>query len=703
MPDPPATTLGAFEKSALLLLLVALAVGGFARLDSLHDAVLALDEYYSLTGILGIVATGLPEFPAGGFYTRAPLFHYPAAAVVAVTGEPVFGMLLAASLLGLAGVVAAFFYAKPMVGIGLAAVLAASLSLSAWQIEVSRFGRMYTAFHLVALVFFLVLHQAVTRGGKNIFLLPLLLLALIGTHMLGVLFLPLLLVPLLLPNIRRNLGARGSAMYLGLSGIPFLAGIAQYRFDARALGTRPWYPEGWSPESGSGGVFDTVAFPFHVPETISAPVFLLGLAAAGGIGLAWIHLKRREPRLYLPAALAASMLFAGVTHQLAMLVILGGILFARYWPEITSRRNRGLLLTALMGLLISAAWVGFALFTTYVEGSDEWLAMVGAGSFAGGVRRVFLGMPDFYGSVAEPWPRALTLLGLCMVAAFIYEFIRLAPKRPVDIFADPVFLVAYFLIILSVFDRAGEARYFHFLQPLALLILLKALHHLIGVAASKFDYRRMIGPTAAGVFLILFGVSGDLNPRLLANPSTPEVTFRLGEFEKFRGLWYERWDSQSPAEFLLERSIGDEAMVVAADTPPFSYYYPEPHFVYVARDHRRFRAVSRERGTVDLWSGRALLSTSEELLSTTSWVSDVWLVTRVDHRPIVPNEVWGPCLKTSQQAFLSRDERVEVLHLVIDWDSDACTAWTGESRDLRTVGPPDLQTRGYSFRNMYTG
>ena len=71
---------------------------------------------------------------------------------------------------------------------------------------------------------------------------------------------------------------------------------------------------------------------------------------------------------------------------------------------------------------------------------------------------------------------------------------------------------------------------------------------------------------------------------------------------------------------------------------------------------------------LDAWSGQPLLDTAEELRAYTAMARDVWLIRGTDRqRPGLPDPeaVWGPRIQDASRVFLSRDDRIEVLHVTL--------------------------------------
>ena len=175
------------------------------------------------------------------------------------------------------------------------------------------------------------------------------------------------------------------------------------------------------------------------------------------------------------------------------------------------------------------------------------------------------------------------------------------------------------------------------------------------------------GPLAAFAFLGLFAFTSDFDPRHIAHAGDDPATFRTAPFEDHWLTWYQRFDFRTPAEFMNGQALNDNARVVVEYQYPASYYLDRPHAIYIPREWQDLYPLhSRERGTLDAWSGQPLLDTPEELEAYTAGATDVWMIRGTDRqRPELPDleAVWGARIQDASRVFLSRDGRIEVLHV----------------------------------------
>ena len=135
--------------SVTLLLAAILAVGFWVRVSHLEDLGLVIDEGVEILAVEGILKHGLPKFDSGLIYRRGLPFLYIQAASAKIFGLNEFSLRFPAVLFGVASIAATFFLAKNVFGWRVGALAAAVMAFSVWQIELSRYGRFYTAFQFI--------------------------------------------------------------------------------------------------------------------------------------------------------------------------------------------------------------------------------------------------------------------------------------------------------------------------------------------------------------------------------------------------------------------------------------------------------------------------------------------------------------------------------------------------------------------------
>ncbi len=211
----------------------------------------------------------------------------------------------------------------------------------------------------------------------------------------------------------------------------------------------------------------------------------------------------------------------------------------------------------------------------------------------------------------------------------------------------------------------ATTRYGFLVYPLGIYALVRS----VGSATTWWmerltpRLRRWAPGVAAASSCALFASAEDFNPLHIARVASPEVEFRLGPFERFEATWYSRSDYASPAAY-LDRVPGREGTrIIVLGNPPISHYLRADHAVYYHRADPRFRRVSREGGQIDLWSGRRLLSTVEEVRAYTARADRVLVVrsTLAAEEWLRLSDVWPDRLQGTRQELTSGNGRLEVI------------------------------------------
>lgn len=636
-------------RLAGVLVAAACVAGLYARLRGLGDRPLAVDEYYFLAGVEAILRQGVPALPGGGYYTRGLLAQYATALSVAVLGDTGFAARLPAAIFGLASAALLYLLARPRLGRPLAAVLAAILLVSSWEIEFSRFARMYALFQLTTLVFLWLLDRALlgphwrwryaAHGAAVLAVL---------SHQLGVLLVPFLFAPLVAKPSR--FAARSGALRYALaSALTALACAAYVTAKFRNLGVVDRLPAGFAAPPAER--LQLPAFPFwsiggDPGASLAVLMAALGLAAAGA-ALA----SRKGRRLDPVPAVEAVMFVSAALHAFTVTVGCALLLLARYGVHRDrERRARHLAVLAASGG-VAFAWLAFAF------ASPGWPAASGGESLAGALRRVFFAWPDFYTRLVVPWQRELPDVGAAIGLAMLHQLWTRRRMPLAALVTEPAFVTLAVCVAFGVLRSPyASTRYAYFVYPVALYAAVLSVRDL----SRRLPAAELVAVAACAG---LFALSSDFDPRHIAGVATPEVGFRTGRFQRFAATWYPRLDYVTPAA-LVDRELARDpgARAVVFGQPPVSHYLRSAHAVYYGHDDPRLPIVSRERGTRELWSGQPLLDTPSELRAFARGAERILLVRSVGSGAELPiEEALGVSEAALQRLLVGRDGRLEVM------------------------------------------
>jgi Dolichyl-phosphate-mannose-protein mannosyltransferase len=590
----------------LPLVLVAVSAGLYGRFKGLGTWPLAVDEYYIARSVENILRLGLPEYDCGGFYTRGVVFQYLVAALQLGGLSPELAPRLIAAVSSLLVLPAAFLLGRRLHGttVGLLAVIV--LSLSIWEIEMARFGRMYAPFQAV-FAWYLLYFVRYTVDGDRRALLPM-----FGLSVLGVLVWEggvfLALTNLLPPFLKRTDGrlSRADWMYLVFA---FAVMVPLYLYatnDLRFAGDEPALPDEF--QAAGRKAFGPRALP-PLWSTLPANSLWLTLAVLPATAtLPAVRWLLRFRQRYVTALGLLASLLAVAFHQLAaagavlLLLMLSRLLD---WRELLSRRA---LPFWIASITFTAFWIGYG-----VVGSD-WLKDFRGDRVAAGAVLVyqFVRFPDFVMEVVRPVSNAVPMLGLGVLALIAIACIQTILESPRRLSPERALLVLLLCLLLAV-SAAGaprtETRYVFFLYPLAILVALTVLAQLCLKFASnpKLAYLGSI-VAALGTFMM----SEDFRPAHLIRIDSAEVNFRIGMPPGEASHYHPRSDLRSAGEWLNRNVSNPEKLVINA-FPGVDFYFDQFDYTYIDREHQRFAAYACDGGTKERWGGSNLLGSVDDV------------------------------------------------------------------------------------------
>lgn len=142
--DAPVLSTSIASTWGLVVLLTA--VGAYLRLANLGALGFRWDEDLMSLATKAILEHGTPELPSGMVYLRGTWLLYLMAGSAWLLGFSEFALRLPPALFGIALIPLAFMFARALFGPRVGLVAAALMTLSFWDIEISRNARMYAPF-----------------------------------------------------------------------------------------------------------------------------------------------------------------------------------------------------------------------------------------------------------------------------------------------------------------------------------------------------------------------------------------------------------------------------------------------------------------------------------------------------------------------------------------------------------------------------
>jgi len=606
----PATVLWILLSVAAALALLA---GIYARFDGLAAASMVADEYYIARSVQNILRVGIPEYVCGGLYPRAIAFQYVVAGFASGgLGIENVGRWVAA-ISGVIALPAVWLLARRAGGRGVALAALTIIGISVWEVEVSRFGRMYAPFQAV-FVWYAWFYLRYVLDGQARALWALLALAVMGTATWegGIFLLVANGIAPFIGNARGRLRPR-EWIFIGANVVLFLGLYRLLTANLRVSMDQPAFPEGFDPEAGheetSESVGKSAALAWSVSDhpgwLIGGAIVLLPLLALA-LRLPW-RMRERWPgaaALCLVLVFALLQQFALVASVLVLVLLMGLIGFRDLWGSRDAYWYWGAV------AVCAAFWTAFGLLTVDWAGKGhvDLLRDHAALRFA----YEFIRVPDLFSLVLVPWVRSVphltAVLAVLVGLALLQSLARTGTPRAAQ---DVVMLLLVAMLVgvgLSEPPRL-ETRYIFFLYPLLIVMALCAVTRLIERPAER---QPALVPLAMLIALGVFALTEDFQPRHLAQIDSQRALLRLDVSPKLATHIVPRTDVRGAAAWLAAHAVGTPAVLINA-FPGADYYFPKFHFTYINEDAPRFRAYACRRGTYDRWGNLPLIYSLPQL------------------------------------------------------------------------------------------
>jgi len=326
----------AFWATVVALMILA----AVPRLYDLGNPGISRNEDYAMISARAVRDYGIPRFPSGMIYPRAPLVSYVTAASTSILGENEIAARLPWALLSVLGVGLAYVFARRVFGRDVALLVGLVLALSDWEIMTARTVRMYAPLSLAFLLALYAMHKVAFENDGR-FRIPNLVATILACslHDLGA----MLAVPYATvfltgkPAYRRAFVALATAVVVLGAGAVILFERKHYADFRERVKTH--HVSSDSQSAGMPGApKPNTRSPFGSGDAPKSRVAAL-LVLAGGLVVA---IGVQSPRFSFFAALATTVVLVGM-HQLALAfyaaaAFLGWLAFGRRrwnWYEVT--------------------------------------------------------------------------------------------------------------------------------------------------------------------------------------------------------------------------------------------------------------------------------------------------------------------------------------------------------------------------------
>jgi 4-amino-4-deoxy-L-arabinose transferase-like glycosyltransferase len=557
-------------------------VGAYLRLTNLDALGFRWDEDLSALAVRAILEHGIPLLPSGMIYPRGGVFLYMMVASAELFGFGELALRLPAALFGIALIPLAYVFGKSLFDVRVGLIAAALITVSYWDIEFSRYARMYSPFGFcyVLTIYCLWKYRVQSISAAGSALCIALAVFTISLHQLGYTLVLAFYFPLILRGPAQWLKPRNWVYPIAASGIVaaffFIYSDAITRWMRRPVRlSGQSEPVAASPDAAAS-VLDKM--PLFSGMLDAAPWLLIGLAAVLMAAAGAWSLRSALPRLHRALLLLIALCCVLQLFNVALLAWLGLAFLKREGLAAFRRADvivaAGLIATAFAAWLILAALFGLGT-TDPAQGS---------GGLKGAIRSL-LNYPYFFSfwAYAREWP----MMSVVAVIGGAWAFDKASrPAKtsegagsPIAARADTAAASGFVLLALAtplivngLFETTFE--FFRYSVPFNTfyftLVALALVHWRDVLGALVGPSRRFASSGAAGTVLLSLLVLGfDMSP-LRAWLVTRQDHFNDGAV--YRAFGMERnSDFKTPGEFVA-RNAADEDLIIVLDSREYYNY-----------------------------------------------------------------------------------------------------------------------------------
>jgi len=445
------------------LLVVLMGVGLWLRIRNLGHLSLIVDEGVQALAVEAILKNGAPRMESGVLYLRGPLYLYTQAALASLFQLNEFWLRLPSVVFGVAAIIPTYILGGDLFNRSVGVLSAIIIAISAWEIEMSRYARVYIAFQfffLVSLIFF-YRGFVVDEYRAKIWFLVVAFFAFL-THELSQVLGTLFLIPMFVPTLgwwkKLNIGFWA----VGLAGLLYVA----RQFNGIFLpDTLSWASDGGA---SAPGIMNQITATLGIP-TVNGPELrhfsyavqhdfaaVLTLLLVGGGATMYLLYRLFQTEEGGKVTLGLLTVWAGMAYQFGLVLIFFVAylaLFARGSRILTDRT----LLASLGAALVS--FVGW--FVLLLSSPDLILVEVPL---------VMFGFPAFYKYFLRWLVRGWPVMTVLLTAGSLLLFVRYLRDRQDK---KSLFLLGALYIpalFASLFESSYGVVYILHLYPLVTLI-----------------------------------------------------------------------------------------------------------------------------------------------------------------------------------------------------------------------------------------
>jgi hypothetical protein len=609
------------DKYLVFLAIAAFIAGLFFRFWDLGGAPLAVDEYFLGTSTLNTAKYGLPQFDCGGYYTRGVLLQYLTLPLLALGANLEFAVRFWPAIASILSILAVWRIALLLGGTRIALIAVILMSLSVWEVEFARFGRMYAPFQAAFLwyLYFQIQHLINGDTAARWWYLGISALS-IFIYEGAVLLLAFNLLALIWP------GKRWTIVHLSVAFTLLIAALKIRSTNFRYLESAADQASSTLSQNSEMSLPDVSRYlPIDLPNLPQSilPIVAMGLCLFGFA----IWRYRDDIRINHPAAIfwfIALLSFCGGFIALGIALVLAGrfMVLPSPIPDITVRPR------SIIGSLAALSSLWFVVIIFAFRLSETGITIPTIRDALG----YLFNFPDVYYKIVTPWMQTVPFTSLSlMILAAVALGLTLKSSRgapPAARIAGYLFgaLILQSLLVALIPLPYATTRYTYFLYPLLIILASVGINTIVGTRVTKPGSRILV---VVSLMIPLFVIAEDFRLSHLVRINEPEIRYRTNYSSQLAEHYYARWDFRSTA-FHVDANLLPDDNVIVFDQP-LPHYLTRTTGIFIREGSGNYRIVQGCGGERDLWSNVPMLTHErdvQQLIDETK--GRVWIIVRTD-------------------------------------------------------------------------
>ncbi len=637
------------QKLYYILLTLIIIVGSYLRFKGLGKWPLALDEFYILRSIQNILDKGIPQFDAGGYYTRGLIYQYVVACLVKVGAKAEFISRFVSVVLNLIAFPALFILTKKVLNKTSAILIVSLFAFSLWEIELSRFARMYTFFQTIFIWYLLYLYKYFfEENNKAVYWLLGLSFFSLFVYEASIFIVGLNFLTFLWDNKKKKFTfdlKKGNYVYLVISFLILFFALFFLMYDFRGVNINEVIPielkEYFANTVKSGKFRIPIILVSQIQNSIS--IFFLAIILIPSLFVIYKIFKYVDDNFLLKFSLISIVLLS-IANLYSLIILFTILFFLLGWINISDIKRIPKLFFVLLGfnlfiqLLYANIDLSWQAETSYRIGTDHL-------SNTKILFKEFLNFPNLYELFAL-FRDTYKIHTFFSVAILLPGTVLLIRRRNILMQKNFFFILLLLLlfIVTIINTQWFETRYFFFLYPLFLICLLISINEIAEIIIKNSQSFRTVFILFIGA--IFFIVSEDINAHHLLNIDSAEINFRKNMNDDLKSHFYPRWNTREISDIINNKSDKDD--IIISNEKICSFYLDRLDNIYVDYMSNDFLIQSVNHGKNERWTNASLIYNLDdfyELLFNNK--KNIWLIV---------NKMWGVKLMTKDGLFEKLDE-----------------------------------------------